>query len=514
MMRTTSLRFKLTAFVAAAVAIAVIIGGGMYGLLRKVKAEDAQRTARVTMAKNATYQLLEAVVTAQSALQDMLRLKDPDEIEQRLEQFTARLAAAQQLIANTADLPPAVKERMAALAATDQHAIDSFLVGDNSAAFETMLTVAPEQFEALLKAIGEHSAGVEAATTAEAAAGDAELARTLRWSAVVCTALVLLLVVYGWSFSRMTTRQLRSLAKSLGDASSQVATAATQVSQASQTIAQAASQQAASVEETSASLEEISSMTRHNADSARQAKEFSGQTRSAADTGAADMAAMKLAMDEIKSSSNGISKIIKTIDEIAFQTNILALNAAVEAARAGESGMGFAVVADEVRSLAQRSAQSARETAQKIEEAISRSEHGVEISAKVGQSLGEIVEKTRRVDELVAQIATASIEQTQGITQVNTAVNQMDGVTQSSAANAEETAAAAEELSAQSHVLRDSVMQLLTLIDGSAASTNSAVHAEANVAAETLKRPILYRGALPQRQQTQLVVHDEESGVR
>jgi methyl-accepting chemotaxis protein len=419
----------------------------------------------------------------------MLRLKDPDEIEQRLEQFTARLAAAQRLIATNADLPPTISEHMSALAATDQHAIDKFLVGDNSEAFETMLTVAPEQFEALLKAIGEHSASVEAATSAEAAAGDIELARTLRWSAVACAALVLLLVVYGWSFSRTITRQLRRLATNLSDASGQVANAATQVSQASQTIAQAASQQAASVEETSASLEEISSMTRHNADSARQAKEFSGQTRTAADTGAADMAAMKLAMDEIKSSSNGISKIIKTIDEIAFQTNILALNAAVEAARAGESGMGFAVVADEVRSLAQRSAQSARETAEKIEEAISRSEHGVEISAKVGVSLGEIVEKTRRVDELVAQIATASVEQTQGITQVNTAVTQMDGVTQSSAANAEETAAAAEELSAQSHVLRDSVMQLLTLIDGSRAKSKSTADAEPRVAPEALKRP-------------------------
>jgi methyl-accepting chemotaxis protein len=220
------------------------------------------------------------------------------------------------------------------------------------------------------------------------------------------------------------------------------------------------------LEETSSSLEEMASMTKRNSDNAQTAKDLANETRQAADAGANDMRDMSTAMDEIKKSSDDISKIIKTIDEIAFQTNILALNAAVEAARAGEAGMGFAVVADEVRALAQRSAQAAKETAEKIQDAVNKSEQGVQISAKVGQSLQEMVEKARKVDELVAEIATASREQTQGIGQVNTAVTQMDKVTQSNAANAEETASAAEELSAQAEEMRGVVQDLVAMVDG------------------------------------------------
>jgi uncharacterized phage infection (PIP) family protein YhgE len=175
---------------------------------------------------------------------------------------------------------------------------------------------------------------------------------------------------------------------------------------------------------------------------------------------------MSAAMEAIKASSNDIAKIIKTIDEIAFQTNILALNAAVEAARAGEAGMGFAVVADEVRNLAQRRAQAAKDTAVKIEGAISKTAQGVEISAKVAQGLQEIVTKARHVDELAAEVAAASREQSQGIDQVNSAVSQMDKVTQSNAANAEESASAAEELNTQAATLKDVVQDLLQLVDG------------------------------------------------
>jgi methyl-accepting chemotaxis protein len=268
----------------------------------------------------------------------------------------------------------------------------------------------------------------------------------------------------GFFITRSVNQLIRRIASSLSDSAEQVTAAAAQVSASGQTLAEGATEQAASLEETSASLEEISSMTKNNAASAQQAKELSNQTRSAADVGATDMEEMKRAMNAIKASSDDISKIIKTIDEIAFQTNILALNAAVEAARAGEAGMGFAVVADEVRSLAQRSAQSAKETATKIEEAIQKSEYGVRFSGKVGQSLGEIVEKARKVDALVAEIANASQEQSKGIEQVNTAVSQMDKVTQSNASSAEETAAAAEEMSAQAVAMRENVEDLMKLV--------------------------------------------------
>jgi methyl-accepting chemotaxis protein len=217
----------------------------------------------------------------------------------------------------------------------------------------------------------------------------------------------------------------------------------------------------------------MSSMTKRNAENSQKANELAKQARAAADKGVGDMQAMSLAMEAIKASSDDIAKIIKTIDEIAFQTNILALNAAVEAARAGEAGMGFAVVADEVRNLAQRSAQAAKETAAKIEGAISKTRQGVELNRQVTQTLNEIVTKAHQVDELAAEVAGASHEQTQGIMQINIAVGQMDKVTQSNAASAEESAAAAAELNAQAATMKDSVARLAQLVSGAGASAGS-----------------------------------------
>jgi len=356
--------------------------------------------------------------------------------------------------------------------------------------------------------------------TAAAAAGAADaLASASNVLVVGCIVCVVLGLSLGVVITRSITKPIKSVADALSAGADQTAAAARQVSSSSQSLAEGSSEQAASLEETSASLEEISGMTKRNAESATQAKDLAGQTRTAADAGAADMEEMKRAMDAIKGSSDDISKIIKTIDEIAFQTNILALNAAVEAARAGEAGMGFAVVAEEVRNLAQRSAQSAKETAGKIEDSVRKSEHGVQICGKVAQSLSEIVGKARQVDTLVAEIAEASREQTQGIEQVNTAVTQMDKVTQSNAAGAEESAAAAEELSAQSVVLQESVSELLALVDGArsgsamgvvhAAPAKAAVVKGVRPAAGNLMRPAVpVRGAAPVRGQEALSFAD------
>jgi methyl-accepting chemotaxis protein len=205
----------------------------------------------------------------------------------------------------------------------------------------------------------------------------------------------------------------------------------------------------------------MSSMTKRNVENAQSAKTLVGQTRKAADTSSLEVEKMNVAMADVKSSSEKITKIIKTIDELAFQTNILALNAAVEAARAGEAGAGFAVVADEVRNLAQRSAQAARETAEKIEDALAKTQNGVLISGNVAKSLGDITSRIREVDQLMAEIAAASSEQSQGIQQINTATTQMDKVTQSNAAMAEEAASAAEELTSQAIALREELTRLI-----------------------------------------------------
>jgi methyl-accepting chemotaxis protein len=291
--------------------------------------------------------------------------------------------------------------------------------------------------------------------------------------ALIFGAAVSFLIVSGLS------KILNRVGESLSDGSGQVSSAASQVSASSQKMAEGASEQAASIEETSSSLEELASMTKRNAENADKANSLAREARSAAEKGATDMQSMSGAMAAIKTSSDDVAKIIKTIDEIAFQTNILALNAAVEAARAGESGMGFAVVAEEVRSLAQRSAQAAKETAAKIEAAISNTAGGVQISETVARTLGEIVSKARQVDELAAEVANASKEQASGITQINTAVGQMDKVTQSNAANAEECAAAAEELNAQAGVMKQVVRELSELIGSAESDPSGAVAAPA-----------------------------------
>ena len=243
---------------------------------------------------------------------------------------------------------------------------------------------------------------------------------------------------------------------------------------ASQTLASGASEQASSVEETSTSLEEMSSMIRATAENAEKAKGLASESRSVADMGSKTMSEMTSAMAAIDASSAEVAKIVKNIDEIAFQTNILALNAAVEAARAGEAGAGFAVVADEVRSLAQRSAAAAKETAEKIEVAIANSRKGSQCTSKVEESLVQIAEKVTSTDALIADIATAAREQAQGIEQINVAIAQLDKVSQSNSASAEESASAAEELDAQAETLKDQVAKLRQLVGGDSLGADSA----------------------------------------
>jgi methyl-accepting chemotaxis protein len=315
---------------------------------------------------------------------------------------------------------------------------------------------------------------------------------------------VVLGIVFAFVIVRSVTRPITLITTRLASGAEHTASASGQVTSASQTMAEGSSRQAAALEESSASLEEMAGMTRKNAENAQAAKSLANQTRVAADVGTEDMKEMKAAMGAIQASSIEISKIIKTIDEIAFQTNLLALNAAVEAARAGEAGLGFAVVADEVRSLAQRSVQAARETAQKISDSTAKSEQGAKISEKVGKSLDEITAKARQVDELIAEIAVASQEQSQGIDQVSRAVSDMDQVTQANAATAEETSAAANELSSQAAQLKGIINELTHMVSGrnnaditiAPSSAPAPVHAEEVAAAPApAKAPASSRAA-------------------
>jgi len=301
-------------------------------------------------------------------------------------------------------------------------------------------------------------------------AGQADLAtktnQTINLSLWLSLVSISLGTIVAFLMARTITRRIVGIVHELTETSTGLAAASQQVSSSGQSIAEGASSQAASLEETSSSLEEISSMAKRNSEGAQRAKGIASETRIAADAGSTEVAAMNEAMEAIKASSGGIAKIIKTIDEIAFQTNILALNAAVEAARAGEAGAGFAVVAEEVRALAQRSATAARETAAKIEDSVKKSHHGAMVSAKVAERLQHITAKSREMDELVGEIAQASGEQTQGLEQINTAVSQMDKLVQSSAAQAEEGAGVAHELTNQSATMRQCVDALALVVGG------------------------------------------------
>ncbi len=248
---------------------------------------------------------------------------------------------------------------------------------------------------------------------------------------------------------------LREMVGNIQVAGEQIAAGAEQVNSTSQALSQGATESASSLEQVTASMNQMAGQVKTNAENANAANLLSNESQQAAIKGNAQMTEMVSAMGEINQAGQDISKIIKVIDEIAFQTNLLALNAAVEAARAGQHGKGFAVVAEEVRNLAARSAKAAEETAELIEGSVALTDKGNQMAQQTAMALKEIMEGTNKVNDLLEEIAVASSEQTQGISQVTTGLAQIDQVTQQNTASAEESAAAAEELSGQALQMRE-----------------------------------------------------------
>ena len=265
---------------------------------------------------------------------------------------------------------------------------------------------------------------------------------------------------------RSVVKTINQTVESLNSNAERVTLASQQVSSVSQSLAEGATEQAAGLEETSSSLEQMSSMIKLNAENAQHANSLAKESEKSAQAGTEAMQRMNKAINDIQKSSDDTAKIIKVIDEIAFQTNLLALNASVEAARAGEAGKGFAVVAEEVRNLAMRAAEAAKNTSVLIEESVRNAKGGVEISSEVASVLEKIASSISKTAGLIGEITVAGSEQSQGIEQINNAVTQMDSVTQHTAANAEETASAAAELTAQANSMKGVVQDLVILVEG------------------------------------------------
>ena len=425
--------------------------------------------SRSALQTDALFSLVESVGQVQTTVQRLLREKDPDNIESLMDQAKAAGQKASDHITAAGAGGGNVASEFASLKRSNDESAGFLLKGDFARAQEILIEQSNPAFERLLAAVGtlEEAAGKknkEASAAAEAAS------RRAQYAIFLVAGLVLAgLIAMGIAAVRRISTTLARTVSELSAAFQGTASAAAQIANTSNTLAQGASEQAASLEQTSASSEEISTMTAKNAEHCRLAAEKMNGTAAQIGDANTRLVQMVTSMNEINASSGEISKIIRVIDEIAFQTNILALNAAVEAARAGEAGMGFAVVADEVRNLAQRCAQAARDTARLIEDSIRKTREGKTRLDEVAGVFRFITESTEDVKQRVDEVRTASQEQSRGIHQISTALSQMEQVTRRNAASAEHSASAGETLNSHSVTLEAAVGVLTAMVNGATA---------------------------------------------
>lgn len=472
-MKRLNISRGLTLLLIAFAAVTVVMIG-VYSFMQRQTTERSRRVTEETVSQLKTASdLMNKINAIHGDVQQFLRIKDPDEMEKAYAALQAHQAAVTLSVATNAIVTKSFNDEYRKLIEAEKRVLDEVLRGNNAEAYQLFFSVAaPQQHQTEQEMAAIHD-NVEKLALDTLHINEAESDTSSRNQGLLLGGVMLGLIGIGWWIKSRILCELREVSGTVVELSTHLTASAKHFSATSEVLAAGSSEQAASLEETTASLEQVASMVQRTNINTNAAKQIGNDTRAMAESGDKDMRDMSQAMDEIKKSSDNIAKIIKTIDEIAFQTNLLALNAAVEAARAGEAGAGFAVVADEVRSLAQRSAQAAKETATLIEDSISKSSRGVDYSAKVATGLQAIVGRVRQMDELINEIATASSEQNAGLTNINSAMAQMDSVTQEAASSSNELAAGASSLEHQANILAETVDRLEDMIGGQSSSTET-----------------------------------------
>lgn len=484
-------RLRLFLVVSIAVTVSLAVAGFLQ--LRSTFADASDLAVRTALQFSQGFELLEKINAHQTTLQLLLQSADPDAIERLLGELQDNekelVRFATRFGAERSDITKSIEPLLAARKAI----VDKVLVGQASAANELYLKDYSQVRAATTQAIQELCKGIEARATSDLAAQNTQIRQRSTAAGVILMIVVSGLGTLGWRLQKRIVTSLQAIVRALSGSVDEMLQAARQFATSSDSLAHDASAQAASLEESSAALEAIAGMAAQTNDYAATGKDLTHQTLLSADAskdrlGAMGilvnqlreaMAEMQQAVQAMQTSSQEVARTLSGIDEIAFQTNLLALNAAVEAARAGEAGRGFAVVATEVRNLAQRSAQTARETAKRINECLEANRSGAQACSKAVTNLeemakdadgvhsyfGEIVQKVGEVERLMMQIASAADQQNQATLQIRTAVGQLDAITQATAAGAEQSASAAGVLGQNASRMNRTVSELQAMVD-------------------------------------------------
>jgi len=424
--------------------------------VRRVVDRGNQTTAHL-------FALVASVAKSEAAVQELVREKDPDKIEALAGQSQELVKAARQQIGELGS-GSEITSALDAMVRANEGAIQNFLHGDIAMAQKALIDESNPAFGKLLDAVGAFQRAADTRDSQALAQTDASASALQTTLSLVALPLAAAFVFFGLVLVRRINSGLRRAVSELREAADKTAATSSEIASASQALAQGASEQAASLEETSAASHEIHAMASSHGESANSVASLMAESKGRIEEAGRALGEMVKAMAEIRTASLGVAKIMKVVDEIAFQTNILALNAAVEAARAGEAGAGFSVVADEVRNLAQRSANAARETSVLMEQATARSADG---ESKVGHVAGimqRVGADASQMVKLIDEVNRGSREQERGTAQISRSIAEMEQVTQRAASSSEESAAAAVELDNQSRVLREIVGRLGGLV--------------------------------------------------